>query len=176
MLWCKWRLFVILFMILREFPIVLLKYSKNSRCHHLPFLMMHHTRKIWLGGRTTAFPFWMKIWEWKGGRATWFPFSIKIRVSRWGCATLTSFFGQKSDFRAIEGEEGRATCFFGATKGRSTRAKCEQNARNMRVYPAADYTAPAPFSPSLMGFRRQLWIWWECKQHTIQHWICTWNF
>ena len=112
---------------------------------------MRHTRKIWLGGRATAFPFWMKIREWKGGRATWFPFSIKIRVSRWGHATLTSFFGQKSDFRAIEGEEGRATCFFGATKGRSTRAKREQNARNMRVYPAADYTAPAPFSPSLMG-------------------------
>ena len=115
-------------MILHEFPIVLLKYSKNSRCHHLPFLMMCHTCKIWLGGRATVFPFWMKICEWKGGRTTWFPFSIKIRVSRWGCATLTSFFGQKSDFHAIEGEEGRATCFFGATKGRSTRAKCEKHA------------------------------------------------
>ena len=115
-------------MILHEFPIVLLKYTKNSHCHHLPFLMMRHTHKIWLGGRATAFPFWTKICEWKGGRATWFPFSIKIRVSRWGHATLTSFFGQKSDFRTIEGEEGRATCFFGATKGRSTRAKREKHA------------------------------------------------
>ena len=115
-------------MILHEFPIVLLKYSKNSHYHHLPFLMMRHTRKIWLGGRATAFPFWMKIREWKGGRATWFPFSIKIHVSRWGSATLTSFFGQKSNFRAIEGEEGLATCFFGATKGRSTQAKREKHA------------------------------------------------
>ena len=30
-----------------------------------------------------------------------------------------------------------------------TRAKREQNARNMLVYPAPDYTAPAPSSPSL---------------------------
>ena len=83
MLWCKWRLFIILFMILHEFPNVLLKYSKNSHWNndcwnHLPFLMMHHTRKIWLGSRTTASPFWMKIHEWKvwqGGHTTLFPFS-----------------------------------------------------------------------------------------------------
>ena len=137
-------------MILHEFPIVLLKYSKNSRCHHLPFFMMHHTRKIWLGGRATVFPFWMKICEWQGGRTTWFPFSIKIHISCWGRATWLLFSDRISDFRAIEGEEGRATCFFGATKGRSTRAKREQNARNMRVFLPADYTAPAPFSPSLM--------------------------
>ena len=71
---------------------------------------------------------------------------------------FTSFFGQKSDFRAVEGEEGRATLgrkrnpmCFQPTKGRSTRAKHEKHARNMRVFPAADDTAPAPFSPSLMG-------------------------
>ena len=80
---------------------------------------------------------------------------------------LTSFFGQKSDFHAIEGEEGRATLgckrnpmCFQPTKGRSTRAKCEKHAsdtretwekhgRNMQVFPAADHTAPAPFPPSL---------------------------
>ena len=43
---------------------------------------------------------------------------------------------------------------FCSIKGKSTRAKTrakrEQNARNMRVFPPADYTAPAPFSPSLM--------------------------
>ena len=82
MLWCKWRLFVILFMILHEFPNVLLKYSKNSHWNndcwnHLPFLMMHHTCNIWLGGHTTVFPFEMKIHEWKvwqGGHITSFPF------------------------------------------------------------------------------------------------------
>ena len=52
---------------------------------------------------------------------------------------LTSFFGQKSDFRTIEGEEGRATLgrkrnpmCFQPTKGRSTQAKCEKHASDMR--------------------------------------------
>ena len=81
---------------------------------------------------------------------------------------FTSFFGQIFLFRAIEGDDGRATLgrkrnpmCFQPTKGRSTRAKREQNARNMRetrerharnmrVFPAADYTAPAPSSPSFI--------------------------
>ena len=37
-----------------------------------------------------------------------------------------------------------------------TRETCEKHARNMRVFPAPDYTAPAPFSPSLMGLRLRL--------------------
>ena len=72
---------------------------------------------------------------------------------------LTSFFGQKSNFRAIEGEEGRAMCFarcfFAPYKEAhasmhtsihmsKTRAK-RKNTRD------ATHTAPAPFSPSLMG-------------------------
>ena len=35
-------------------------------------------------------------------------------------------------FRAMEGDKYRATCFFQAIKGRSTQAKCKQNARNMQ--------------------------------------------
>ena len=53
---------------------------------------------------------------------------------------FTSFFGQIFLFRAIEGDDGRATLgrkrnpmCFQPTKGRSTRAKREQNARNMRA-------------------------------------------
>ena len=68
---------------------------------------------------------------------------------------LTSFFGQKSDFRAIEGEEGLATCFamsffapykeaHASMHASKTRAKRE----NSRL---PTDTAPAPFSPSLMG-------------------------
>ena len=34
-----------------------------------------------------------------------------------------------------------------------TRAKREKHVRNTRVYPGADYTAPAPSSPSLMEIR-----------------------
>ena len=34
---------------------------------------------------------------------------------------------------------------------RNMQAAREKHVRNMRVFPAADYTAPAPFSPSLMG-------------------------
>ena len=76
----------------------------------------------------------------RGGRATAFPFSVV------------------APHTVVEGEEGRVTCIrhvvFWPIKGKSTRAKTrakrEQNARNMRVFPAADYTAPAPSSPSLM--------------------------
>ena len=53
---------------------------------------------------------------------------------------LTSIFGQIFHFRAIEGDDGRATLgrkrnpmCFQPTKGRSTWAKREQNARNMRA-------------------------------------------
>ena len=92
---------------------------------------------------------------------------------------LTSFSGQIFLFHAIEGDNGHATLgrkrnpmCFQPTKGRSTQAKrkqnarnmretrekharntretCEKHARNMRVYPGANYTAPAPSSPSLM--------------------------
>ena len=138
MLWCKWRLFIILFMILHEFSNVLLKYSKNSHWNndcwnHLPFLMMHHTRKIWLGSRTTASPFWMKIHEWKvwqGGHTTLFPFSIKILISCWGRTTLVLFLDGFSIF--VLWDKYHATCFFQAIKGRSTQAKCKQNVRNMQ--------------------------------------------
>ena len=65
-------------------------------------------------------------------------------------------------------------------KGKSTRAKTrakrEQNARNMRVFPPADYTAPAPFSPSLMdeGITRAVvtkkWRSWRvCIQNEDVH-------
>ena len=72
---------------------------------------------------------------------------------------LTSFFGQKSNFHAIEGEEGWATCFsmcffapykeahasmHASIHASKTRAKCENTWD-------ATHTAPAPFSPSLMG-------------------------
>ena len=176
-------------MILHEFPIVPLKYSKNSRwnndfCHHLPFLMTRHTRKIWQGSRATAFPFWMKIREWKvwqGGRATAFPFSIKIRkwkVWQGGRATAFPFsikirvhaevapphFYFRTDFPFSRYRRGRWSRHIGPQKEShvlstykrqehtsKTRETCERHARNMRVFPAADYTAPAPFSPSLMG-------------------------
>ena len=35
-----------------------------------------------------------------------------------------------------------------------TRETCEKHARNMRVYPALDYTAPAPSSPSLKKIKK----------------------
>ena len=154
MLWYKWRLFVILFMILHEFPIVPLKYSKNSRwnndfCHHLPFLMARHTRKIWLGGRATVFPFTIEIREWKvwqGGRATWFPFLIEMRESavlEWGRATIGLQKECHVRFGPIYGipREQNAS---------KTRETCEKHTRNTRVYPASDCTAPARLSPSFM--------------------------
>ena len=73
-------------------------------------------------------------------------------------APLDFFF--RTDFRFPRyrrgGRSRHVLChvLFCPIKGKSTRAKTwakrEQNARNMRVFPAPDYTAPAPFSPSLM--------------------------
>ena len=170
MLWCKWRLLVILLVILHEFPIVLLKYSKNSRCHHLPFLMTRHTRKIWLGGRATAFPFWMKIREWKvwqGGRATSFPFWIEIRESavlEWGRATI----GLQKECHVRFGP------IYGIPREQNTsktRETCEKHARNTRDYPASDCTAPARLSPSFM--RRG---YYPCRCHVeIMFWCCVRN-
>ena len=86
---------------------------------------------------------------------------------------LTSFFGQKSDFRAIEGEEGHTTLgrkrnpmCFQPTKGRSTRAKrekhasdtrgtCEKHARNMRE--TCEY-----FRPPITQLRHPSpLLWWD---------------
>ena len=81
---------------------------------------------------------------------------------------LHFFFGQISSFRAIEGEEGHATCFamcfFALWKARAHEQKREQNARNMRVFPAPNYTAPAPFSPSLMDGKAGMTC---CAQYPI---------
>ena len=41
---------------------------------------------------------------------------------------------------------------------RNMRATREKHVRNMRVFLAADYTAPAPFSPSLMGYQELMWL------------------
>ena len=133
-------------MILHEFPIFLLKYSKNSHwnkdfCHRLPFLVMRHTRKIWLGGHATAFPFEWKSASEKFGREVMPPrFHFQSKSASHAEVTpLHFFFGQKSDFHAIEGEEGRATLgrkrnamCFQPTKGRSTRAKREKHASDTR--------------------------------------------
>ena len=82
---------------------------------------------------------------------------------------FTSFFGQKSDFRAVEGEEGRATLgrkrnpmCFQPTKGRSTRAKCEKHASDTQE--TCEYFRP-PITQlrhpsSLMGYK--VWMHLEC--------------
>ena len=80
----------------------------------------------------------------RGGHATAFPFLVI------------------APHTVVEGEEGHITCIhhvvFWHIKGKSTQAKTQakrkQNARNMRVFPVADDTAPAPFSPSLMDENR----------------------
>ena len=96
-----------------------------------------------------------------GGRATRLPFAIEIRAApQWKKMAersrhLISFLNRNPRvgtftlrLRHICATKG-IPCAFLPSKGKSTRAKREQNVRNMRVYPAPDYTAPAPFSPSL---------------------------
>ena len=54
-----------------------------------------------------------------------------------------------------------------------TRAKREKHARNMQVYPGADYTAPAPSSPSLKKIGRG---YYPCRCHVeIMLWCCVRN-
>ena len=123
-----------------------------------------------------------------GGRATRLPFAIEIRAApQWKKMAgrsrhLVSFLNRNPRvgvfwlrLRHIRATKG-IPCAFRPSKGRSTRAKREQNARNMRVYPASDYTAPAPFSPSLMdeGITRAVvtkkWRSWRvCIQNADVH-------
>ena len=118
MLWCKWRLFIIN---LHWFPIVLFKWSKNSHwnndfCHTtvekigrevMPQCFLFESKStcqhFWLRDYTTLFPFLVVI-----------PHTI------------------------VEGASGHTAlskgipCLSQPIKGRSTWAKCKQNARNMQ--------------------------------------------
>ena len=80
-------------------------------------------------------------------------------------APLDFFF--RTDFRFPRyrrGGRSRHVLFSGYKRqehASKMRAKREKHARNMRVYPAPDYTAPAPFSPSLMDGRG----YYPCRCH-----------
>ena len=84
--------------------------------------------------------------NWQGGRATWFPFWIEIRESavlEWGRATI----GLQKECHV------RFCPIYGIPREQNaskTRETCKKHARNTRVYPASDCTAPARLSPSFM--------------------------
>ena len=107
-------------------------------------------------------------------------------VSHAESAPLDFFFW--TDFRFLRYRRGGRSChvlchvLFCPIKGKSmqakTRAKREQNVRNMRVFPPANYTAPAPSSPSFMEMRfygdmemgwdeMEMEIGWDCGDQVI---------
>ena len=118
-----------------------------------------------------------------GGRVTRLPFSIEIRAApQWKKLAgrsrhLVSFLNRNprvGGFR-VRSRHNWATkgmpCAFLPHIWHPTRAKREQNARNTRVYPASDCTAPAPLSPSLMGRG-----YYPCRCHVeIMFWCCVRN-
>ena len=84
------------------------------------------------------------------------------KIVAWRSRHSISFFGRRATHSSRRGGRSHhmhSPCgFFWHIKGKSTQAKTQakrkQNARNMRVFPVADDTAPAPFSPSLMDENR----------------------
>ena len=121
---------------IHEFPISKNSCWNNDFCHHLPFLMMCHTCKIWLGGCATMFPFWMKIHEWKlrlHHHISIFNQNLRLTLRS---RHLTSYFGCIFLFHTIEGDKGHVMCFchvlFFPIKAKACEQKCEQNVSNMQ--------------------------------------------
>ena len=105
--------------------------------HYVGFLVEHRT-KIVAGRSRHSVSFYDRVKSLAGRsrhRVSIFNQNPRLTLRS---RHLTSFFGQIYLFRAIEGDNGRATLgrkrnpmCFQPIKGRSTRAKREQNARNM---------------------------------------------